>query len=129
MSAPGSPNISIAANIVTLPPGTISTDSADTSDAHAVVRGRWPPHHVTPVSPYGGCIPVLSVSQGLDTCIHDVRGCGEVRLADAEIDDVHAPSGKLLRTCEHTERVLLADTAEAGNQSGSVGRTRPSSGY
>ncbi len=31
MSAPGSPNIRIAANIVTLPPGTISTVSGLTS--------------------------------------------------------------------------------------------------
>ena len=46
--------------------------------------------------------------RGLD----DVLGRAEVRLADAEVDDVAALRGERLRARQHREGVLLADAIE-----------------
>jgi hypothetical protein len=55
---------------------------------------------------------MFAVAQSLDRGLDDVRGCFEIRLADAEIDDVAPLSLQLRRFRQHGEGVLFADTRE-----------------
>ena len=58
-------------------------------------------------------VPVMAVTQRLGRRFDDKIRRAEIGLADAEIDDVAALRGKLHRTCEHGERVFLADAIES----------------
>ena len=59
-------------------------------------------------------VAVLAVPKRLDGGLDDVRRRFEIRLADAEIDDVTPLSLQLGRPRQHGERVLLADALERG---------------
>ena len=59
-----------------------------------------------------GRIAVMAVAQRLHRRLDDMIGRAEIRLADAEIDDVAALRGKARRAREHSERTLLADPIE-----------------
>lgn len=61
------------------------------------------------------CVAVMAVAQGLDACLDDMSRRGEVRLADAEIDDVAALRRKRAGAGENSEGVLLADPIEGGH--------------
>ena len=54
----------------------------------------------------------MAVAQRLHRRLDDVIGGAEIRLADAEIDDVAAFRGEPRRARQHGERVLLADPIE-----------------
>ena len=58
----------------------------------------------------------MAVAQRLDGRLDDVLRRAEIRLADAQIDDVAARIGKGGGACEHREGVLLADAVEGGNR-------------
>ena len=59
-------------------------------------------------------VSVLAVAQRLDRGLDDMRRRFEIRLADAEVDDVAALALQLGRLGEHREGVLLADAREGG---------------
>jgi len=59
-----------------------------------------------------GGVAVMAVLQRLDRGLDDVLGGGEIRLADAEIDDVASLGRKLGRARKHGEGVFLADAVE-----------------
>ena len=59
-------------------------------------------------------IAMLAVAQRLDRRLDDVGRGFEIRLADAEIDDVAALSLQRRRLRQHGEGVLLADALEGG---------------
>ena len=61
-------------------------------------------------------VAVVAVSERLDRRLDDMIGGAEIRLADAEIDDVAALRRKVGGAGEHGEGVLLADPVEAGNR-------------
>ncbi len=77
-------------NMVTLPPGTISTRSGRHVDAEALVEvGR---DGLAQRQDAGGRrVAVVPVAQRLDGGLDDVLGRAEIGLADAEIDDVACP--------------------------------------
>ena len=113
MSAPFSPNIMIAMNIVTLPPGTISTRSGETSTPRRRCRSS------ATASRKGGDagrvgIAVLAVAQRLDGRLDDMRRRFEIGLADAEIDDVAPLALQFGRSRQDGEGVLLADALKGG---------------
>ena len=113
MSAPFSPNIMIAMNIVTLPPGTIRTRSGDTSTlepAVQILRHRLAQRR----NPGRVGIAVLAVAQRLDGGLDDMGRRFEIGLADAEIDDVAPLALQLGRPRQHGEGVLLADALKGG---------------
>jgi len=58
---------------------------------------------------------VVAVAQCFDCRFDDKIGGAEVRLTDAEIDDVAPLRGELHGPRQHGERVLLADTVKRGN--------------
>ena len=103
----------IAMNIVTLPPGTMSTSSGETSAPRRrceVLRHRLA---------QGGDsrrvgIAVLAVAQRLDGGLDDMGRGFEIGLADAEIDDVAPLALQFGRPRQHGEGVLLADALEGG---------------
>ena len=73
-------------------------------------------------------IAVLAVAQRLDRRFDDVRGRFEIRLADAEIDDVAPFALQFGRLREHRESVLLAHAREGGidwNDEENLRRRRP----
>ena len=63
-----------------------------------------------------GCvgIAVLAVAQRLDRRLDDMRRRFEIRLADAEIDDVAPLALQFGGLRQHGEGVLLADAREGG---------------
>jgi RimJ/RimL family protein N-acetyltransferase len=93
MSAPGSPNIRIAANMVTLPPGTISTRLRRHLDAEAAMDVGG--DRLAQRQDAGRRrVAVVAVAERLDRRLDDMVGGAEVGLADAEVDDVAAFGGK-----------------------------------
>ena len=98
--------------MVGLPPGMIITASGATLDLEALVQ-------------VGGDrlaqrqdadrrrVAVMAVAQRLDRRLDDEIGRAEIRLADAEIDDVAALRGKRIGARQHGEGVLLADAVES----------------
>ena len=60
-------------------------------------------------------IAVMAVAQRLDRRLDDMLGRAEIRLADAEIDDIAALGGELGGAREHREGILLADPVEGCN--------------
>ncbi len=62
----------------------------------------------------GGRVAVMAVAQGLDRGLDDVGRRREIRLADAEVDDIAALGRKLGGARKHGEGVLLADAVEGG---------------
>ena len=98
-------------NMVGLPPGMIITSSGDTLDLEALVQ-------------VGGDrlaqrrnagrrrIAVVPVAQRLHRRLDDEFGRAEIRLADAEVDDVAALRGERVGARQHGEGVLLADPVE-----------------
>ena len=114
MSAPFSPNISIAMNIVTLPPGTIMM---------TIVRRHFGPEAAMQVlrhrlaqrrDPRRVGIAMLAVAQSFDRRLDDMGRRFEIGLADAEIDDVAPLALQFRRPRQHGEGVLLADALEGG---------------
>src|SRR5262249_38307999 len=59
-----------------------------------------------------GRIAVMAVAQRLDRRLDDELRRAEVRLADAEIDDVAALRRQRIGAGQHGERVFLADAVE-----------------
>ena len=60
-------------------------------------------------------IAVLAVAQRLDRRLDDMRRGFEIRLADAEIDDIASLPREFGRARQHGEGVLVAETREGGN--------------
>ncbi len=60
-------------------------------------------------------VAVMAVAQRLHRGFDDKIGRAEIRLADAEIDDVAARRRKLRRPRQHRECVFLADPIERRN--------------
>src|ERR1041385_7547378 len=89
MSAPGSPNIRIDMNMVGLPPGMIMTLSGDTSTLKRLCRAAATASRSRGV-PVGRRVAVMTVAQRLDGGFDDEVRRAEIRLADAEADDVTA---------------------------------------
>ncbi len=54
----------------------------------------------------------MAVAQRLDRSLDDEIGRAEIRLADAEIDDVAALRGQRIGARQHRKGILLADTVE-----------------
>ena len=89
ISAPGSPNIRIAKNMVTLPPGTMTIRSG--IDLDAVAAGHVGRHRLAQrQDAVRRRVAVMAVAQRLDRGLDDVRRRLEVGLADAEVDDATA---------------------------------------
>src|SRR5690606_17062367 len=63
----------------------------------------------------GRRIAVMPVPQRLDRGLDDMAGRLEVRLADAEIDDVLACRGECCGAGKHGEGVLFAQPVEGSN--------------
>jgi hypothetical protein len=65
-----------------------------------------------------GCrrVAMVTVAQGLHGRLDDVGGRREIRLADAQIDDVPTLVREIGGTGEHGEGVLLADAREGRNK-------------
>ena len=107
ISAPGSPNMTMAKTIVTLPPGTTTIRSGWTSTprrgsmsgGHGLAQGQ---------DAVGRRVAVVAVAQRLDRGLDDVRRGGEVGLADAEIDDAAAGLGQGRGSRQHLEGALGA---------------------
>src|SRR6185437_5988419 len=97
MSAPLSPNIMIAMNIVTLPPGTMSTSSGETSTPRRRSRSS------ATASRKGAIAVAQRFYGGLD----DMGRGFEIGLADAEIDDIAPLALEFGRPRQHGEGVLL----------------------
>ena len=57
----------------------------------------------------------MAVVERLHRRLDDMVGGAEIRLADAEIDDVLALAGQLGGAGEHGKGVFLADAIEAGD--------------
>jgi hypothetical protein len=57
----------------------------------------------------------MAVLQRLDRGFDDVGGRREIRLADAEIDDVLALGREFGRACKHGECVFFPDAVERGD--------------
>ena len=114
MSAPGSPNIRMAANIVTLPPGTTTTLSGETFTASRPMQvGR---HRLAQRQDAGrGRVAMMTVAQRLDGGLYDMGRGGKIRLADAEVDDVAALAREFRGPGQHREGVLLPHTIEGGD--------------
>ena len=98
-------------NMVGLPPGMIMTSSGETSTAKRLCRSA------ATASRSGWNagrrrIAVMAVAQRLDRGLDDVVGRAEIRLADAEIDDVAALRGQRVGARQHGEGVFLADPVE-----------------
>ena len=114
MSTPGSPNIMIDMNMVGLPPGMIITSSGDTVTLKTLVQVGG--HRLAHWQDAGRRrVAVMAVAQRLDRRLDDKIGRAEIRLADAEIDDVLALRGKRGGARQHGKGVFLADTVEGGN--------------
>ena len=98
-------------NMVGLPPGMIITSSGDTLDLEALVQvgGHRLAQRQDAVRRR---VAVMAVAQRLDRRLDDVIGRAEIRLADAEIDDVAALRGERGGARQHGEGVLLADAIE-----------------
>ena len=98
-------------NMVGLPPGMIITSSGETSTLEALVQvGR---HRLAQRrDAVRRRVAVMAVAQRLDRGLDDVLGRAEIRLADAEIDDVAALRGQRVGARQHREGVLLADAVE-----------------
>ena len=98
-------------NMVGLPPGMIITSSGDTVDLEALVQVGG--DRLAQRQDAGRRrVAVVAVAQRLDRGLDDVVGRAEVRLADAEIDDVAALRGELGGARQHREGVFLADPVE-----------------
>ena len=108
ISAPGSPNIRMAKNIVTLPPGTTSTCVGRDLDAVAAVQiGR---HRLAQrQDAVGRRVAVMAVGQRLAPGLDDVLGGREIGLADAEIDDRAALRRQRVGARQHLECGLGAE--------------------
>ena len=99
-------------NIVGLPPGKIITESGATLDLEALVQiGR--DRLAQRQDADRRRVAMMAVAQRLDRRLDNEIGRAKIRLTDAEIDDVAALRGKLRGTCEHGERVFLADAIES----------------
>ena len=98
-------------NMVGLPPGMIMTSSGDTVTLIALVQ-------------IGGDrlaqlrdavrrrVAMMAVAQRLDCGLDDEIRRAEIRLADAEADDVAALRGKRVGARQHGEGIFLADPVE-----------------
>ena len=124
MSAPFSPNIMIAMNIVTLPPGTMSTSSGETSAPRRRCRSSATASRKGSDSGRVG-IAVLAVAQRLDGGLDDMGRRFEIGLADAEIDDVAPLALQFGRPRQHGEGVLLADALKGGIDGDGQGGVSP----
>ena len=114
MSTPGSPNIRIDMNMVGLPPGMIITSSGDTCDLEALVQvggDRFAQRQ----NAVRRRVAMMAVAQRLDRGLDDEIRRAEIRLADAEADDVAALRGKRVGARQHGEGVFLADAIESGD--------------
>ena len=89
ISAPASPNISMAKNIVTLPPGTMRTQLGSIVDAMAAIKIGS--HGFAELrDAVGGRVTVLAVARRLDGCFDDVRRGKEIGLPNSQVDDALA---------------------------------------
>ena len=101
-------------NMVGLPPGMIITSSGETVDAEALVQvgGHRLAQRQDAVR---GRIAMMAVAQRLDRRLDDMVGGAEIRLADAQIDDVAALGGQRGGPRQHGKGVFLADPVESGD--------------
>ena len=103
-------------NIVTLPPGTIEDVVGRDLDAEAPVEVGG--DRLAQRQDAGRRrIAVMAVAQRLDRRLDDMGGRAEIRLADAEIDDVAARRREIGGARQHGEGVLLADAVERRRRS------------
>ena len=99
-------------NMVGLPPGMIITSSGETVDAEALVQiggDRLAQRQDAD----GGRIAMMAVAQRLDRGLDDMIGGAEIRLADAQVDDVAALRRERGGARQHGESVFLADPVES----------------
>ena len=100
-------------NMVTLPPGTIMHQFGRDLDAEPAMQVlRYRLAQGRDAGRVG--IAVLAVAQSLDRRLDDMGRRFEIRLADAEIDDVAALPLQFGGLREHGEGVLLAHARESG---------------
>ncbi len=101
-------------NMVGLPPGMIITSSGETSTRKSLVQiggDRFAQRQDAD----RGRVAVMAVAQRLDGGLDDEIGRAEIRLADAEIDDVAALRREVHGAGQHGEGIFLADTIESGD--------------
>ena len=101
-------------NMVGLPPGMIITLSGDTSTPKRLCRSAATASRSGGM-PFAGGVAVMAVAQRLDRRLDDELGRAEVRLADAEVDDVAALRRQRVGAGQHGEGILLADAVEVGD--------------
>ncbi len=100
--------------MVGLPPGMIITLSGETSIPVIVSVRRATASRVARM-PFAARVAVMAVAQRLDRGFDDMLRCFEIRLADAEIDDVAPLRHQLRGARQHGEGVFLAKTVIGGN--------------